>query len=102
MAGIHGFPWGISGLHSLKLTANAPENRVFPKGNNRLPTIHFQVLCHVSVREGIRRTFFLVQGVYSLHLYDLEIRYPEVSKFIYLLASGFPGTCFFLDKLEID
>ncbi len=32
-------------IPSLKLTAKAPENMPFPKGKDRLPTIHFQVLC---------------------------------------------------------
>ena len=32
-------------IHSLKRTAKAPENLPFaPKGNNRIPSIHFQVL----------------------------------------------------------
>ena len=39
-------------LHSLKLTANAAENRVIPKGNDHIPTIHCQVRT-VSFREGI-------------------------------------------------
>ena len=38
-------PWKYRPLHSLKLTAKAPENR------HRIPTIHFQVRT-VSFREG--------------------------------------------------
>ena len=42
-------------IHSLKLTAKAPENRPFArKGNNLIPTIHFQVL--LLLVSG--RTFF--------------------------------------------
>ncbi len=46
--------WVASGetrLHSLKLTAKAPENRPDPKGNDHIPTIHFQVRA-VSFRKG--------------------------------------------------
>ena len=32
-----------SKLHPLKLTANAPEIGQAPKGNDRIPTIHFQM-----------------------------------------------------------
>ncbi len=42
-------------LPSLKLTAKAPENRQPPNrkiDENSIPTIHFQGLCSVSLREG--------------------------------------------------
>ena len=43
----------IQVIPSLKLTAKAPEHRPFaPKGNDPLPTIHFQGRA-VSFREGI-------------------------------------------------
>ena len=47
-------PWFSKRVHSLKPTAGSPpENRPFdPKGNDRIPTIHFQVRT-VSFREGI-------------------------------------------------
>ena len=41
----------LSYLHSLKLTANAPEDRPSQKEIS-IPTIHFQVRCHVSFTEG--------------------------------------------------
>ena len=49
------------GLHSLKLTANAPKiGPNAPKGNNRLPTIHFQVAFAVSFREGTHWVLLMV------------------------------------------
>ena len=41
----------LSEIPSLKLTANALENRPSQKGKDRLPTIHFQVRA-VSFKEG--------------------------------------------------
>ena len=53
---------------TLPETNSSPLKLGHPKiGNHRIPTIHFQVLCHVSFREG--DIYGQCIGKYTIHLY---------------------------------